>query len=56
MLSSFFKPVSLRTFATSREVCITGYGAVTPLGENVEKMWHNILAKKSGIRSLKDEP
>ncbi|MEK3909353.1 beta-ketoacyl-ACP synthase II [Oceanobacillus sp. FSL W7-1309] len=30
-------------------VVVTGLGAVTPLGNNVETMWENILAGKSGI-------
>lgn len=32
-----------------RRVVITGLGAVTPLGNDVESMWENILAGKSGI-------
>jgi 3-oxoacyl-[acyl-carrier-protein] synthase II len=32
-----------------RRVVITGLGAVTPLGLNVEKTWQNILAGKSGV-------
>ncbi|WP_067730676.1 beta-ketoacyl-ACP synthase II [Oceanobacillus damuensis] len=32
-----------------RRVVITGLGAVTPLGNNVNTMWENILAGKSGI-------
>ncbi|MFD1446083.1 beta-ketoacyl-ACP synthase II [Oceanobacillus profundus] len=30
-------------------VVVTGLGAVTPLGNNVETMWENILAGKSGV-------
>lgn len=30
-------------------VVVTGLGAITPLGNNVETMWENILAGKSGI-------
>ncbi|PAV29203.1 beta-ketoacyl-[acyl-carrier-protein] synthase II [Virgibacillus profundi] len=32
-----------------RRVVITGLGAVTPLGNNVETMWGNILEGKSGV-------
>ena len=30
-------------------VVITGYGAVTPLGSNVEETWQSLIAGKSGI-------
>ena len=32
-----------------RRVVVTGLGAVTPLGDQAEKTWQNILAGKSGI-------
>ncbi|SET15065.1 3-oxoacyl-[acyl-carrier-protein] synthase II [Oceanobacillus limi] len=32
-----------------RRVVITGLGAVTPVGNNVQSMWENILAGKSGV-------
>ena len=32
-----------------RRVVVTGLGAVTPLGNNVETYWKNLLAGKSGI-------
>src|SRR5690625_4610155 len=32
-----------------RRVVVTGLGAVTPVGNNVEKMWDNIVAGNSGI-------
>ena len=32
-----------------RRVAVTGLGAVTPVGNNVEQIWHNLLAGKSGI-------
>ena len=32
-----------------RRVVVTGLGAVTPLGNNVETTWENIIAGKSGI-------
>jgi 3-oxoacyl-[acyl-carrier-protein] synthase II len=34
---------------SDRRVVVTGLGAVTPVGNNVETMWENILAGKSGI-------
>lgn len=33
----------------NRRVVVTGLGAVTPLGNNVNTMWDNIVAGKSGI-------
>jgi len=33
----------------ARRVAITGYGAVTPLGNTSEEMWKNLLAGKNGI-------
>ena len=32
-----------------RRVVITGLGAVTPLGFNVEEFWANVIAGKSGV-------
>ena len=32
-----------------RRVVITGMGAVTPLGLDVETTWNNLLAGKSGV-------
>ena len=32
-----------------RKVVVTGLGAVTPLGNNVEETWEGIKAGKSGI-------
>ena len=34
---------------SERRVVVTGLGAVTPVGNNVETMWENILAGKSGV-------
>ena len=34
---------------SERRVVVTGLGAVTPVGNNVETMWDNILAGKSGV-------
>ncbi|TGN50446.1 beta-ketoacyl-[acyl-carrier-protein] synthase II [Paracoccus liaowanqingii] len=35
-----------------RRVVVTGMGAVTPLGANVETSWSRLIAGRSGIRSL----
>lgn len=44
---------------TDRRVVVTGVGAVTPLGNDADTLWHNIVAGKSGIdfitRINKDE-
>jgi 3-oxoacyl-[acyl-carrier-protein] synthase II len=32
-----------------RRVVITGLGAVTPVGNNVNDMWENLIAGKTGI-------
>ena len=37
-----------------RRVVVTGMGAVTPLGANVEMSWSRLIAGKSGIRQLPD--
>ncbi|HLS06595.1 MAG TPA: beta-ketoacyl-ACP synthase II [Bacillota bacterium] len=34
---------------TERRVVITGLGAISPVGNDVETMWENIIAGKSGI-------
>ena len=36
-----------------RRVVITGMGAITPLGNNVETFWNNIKAGKNGIDFIK---
>lgn len=38
-----------------RRVVVTGYGAVTPLGNDVETFWKNIKLGKSGIRKVEFE-
>lgn len=35
-----------------RRVVVTGVGAVTPLGNNIEESWSNALAGKSGIAKI----
>ena len=37
---------------SKRRVVVTGLGAVTPIGLNVEESWENILAGKSGIAPI----
>ena len=37
---------------SKRRVVITGLGAVTPLGNNVETFWENIKAGKVGIGKI----
>ncbi|OOZ39014.1 beta-ketoacyl-[acyl-carrier-protein] synthase II [Solemya pervernicosa gill symbiont] len=37
---------------SKRRVVVTGIGAVTPVGLNVEETWKNILAGKSGIAPI----
>src|SRR5690625_3462191 len=32
-----------------KRVVVTGLGAITPLGNNVETLWRNIIEGKSGI-------
>jgi 3-oxoacyl-[acyl-carrier-protein] synthase II len=35
-----------------RRVVITGMGALTPLGKNVNEFWNNLIEGKSGIRKI----
>jgi 3-oxoacyl-[acyl-carrier-protein] synthase II len=35
-----------------RRVVITGYGAVTPLGADAESFWANLVAGRSGVRTI----
>lgn len=37
---------------SKRRVVVTGIGAVTPLGNNIEETWENIKAGKSGVGPL----
>ncbi|WP_025785277.1 beta-ketoacyl-ACP synthase II [Sporosarcina sp. D27] len=38
-----------------RRVVVTGYGVVSPLGNDVETLWNNIRNGKSGIRTIESE-
>jgi len=40
---------------TRRRVVVTGLGATTPLGGDVATTWANLLAGKSGVRSLTED-
>ena len=35
-------------------VVVTGLGTINPLGNDVEEFWNNLIAGKSGIRTLKN--
>src|SRR5690625_3402113 len=39
----------------TRRVVVTGYGAVSPLGNTVEELWDQIKAGKSGIKRIDSE-
>lgn len=39
----------------NRRVVITGYGAITPLGNDVATFWNNIKNSKSGIKKIEFE-
>lgn len=36
-----------------RRVVVTGYGVVSPLGNDIETFWNNIIGGKSGIKRIK---
>lgn len=40
--------------AATRRVVITGLGAVTPLGHDVDSTWKAILAGETGVKGIKD--
>jgi 3-oxoacyl-[acyl-carrier-protein] synthase II len=42
--------------ANKRRVVITGMGTVSTLGLNASEMWNNLLANKTGIKSLETLP
>lgn len=42
--------------ASPRRVVITGHGVVSPVGCTTADAWHSILAGRSGVISLADEP
>ena len=37
-----------------RKVVVTGLGLVTPLGNDVDQSWQNLINSKSGIKIIKD--
>ena len=37
---------------TRRRVVVTGLGLVTPVGNNVQDSWSNLLAGQSGIQTI----
>src|SRR5690625_6697119 len=39
----------------TRRVVVTGYGAVSPLGNSVEVLWDQIKAGKSGIKRIESD-
>ena len=41
-----------RQHVSRRRVVVTGLGALTPLGNNVQDSWENLLAGKSGITAI----
>jgi 3-oxoacyl-[acyl-carrier-protein] synthase II len=42
----------LHTHMTRRRVVVTGLGLVTPVGNNVQESWSNLLAGQSGIQTI----
>jgi 3-oxoacyl-[acyl-carrier-protein] synthase II len=42
----------METIMTKRRVVVTGIGMLTPLGNDVDTTWNNILAGKSGIADI----
>ena len=39
----------------SRKVVVTGLGAITPIGENVQETWKNALQGVSGVHALEED-
>ena len=39
----------------SRKVVVTGLGAITPIGENVQETWKNALSGVSGVHALEED-
>jgi 3-oxoacyl-[acyl-carrier-protein] synthase II len=48
--------IAARDLPPSRRVVITGLGALTPLGLNVEESWAALLAGRSGVKRLTSVP
>ncbi|MBX3442396.1 MAG: beta-ketoacyl-[acyl-carrier-protein] synthase family protein [Planctomyces sp.] len=40
------------TISERTSICVTGLGAITPLGNSVRELWDGLLAGRSGIRPL----
>ena len=38
-----------------RRVVVTGMGIISPLGNDVETFWKNLIAGKSGVKKLNGE-
>ena len=36
----------------NRRVVVTGVGAISPLGLDVEQTWHALIAGRSGVRTI----
>lgn len=45
----------IKYFSSIRRVVVSGLGAVTPLGNNVNETWENLKLKKVGIKTLDDK-
>jgi 3-oxoacyl-(acyl-carrier-protein) synthase len=49
------KMITKKYFSNKTRVVVTGMGMVSPLGNNVQDSWSNMLQYKSGIRDLSNE-
>ena len=46
-------PNNFEVMILKKRVVITGLGVVTPIGNDVETFWNNLIAGKSGIDTIK---
>ena len=46
-------PNNYEVIILKKRVVITGLGVVTPIGNDVETFWNNLIAGKSGIDTIK---